>query len=531
MGFFNYIMTVFGINLVVHFKEWAKDNKKLANSINNRIFLLRCRHDGIYPKHIVNEVKCVYSLFQEKHPYNRKICTMVNKLKRDILNLEIKIVNWRITRLVKSIVYHRSSLRNRVPDRLISDFAMRQEKFFQRTLNSVRSANVRKYHSLFSLADRPDVVTQPNWLVNLTNVELPWFVSKILSLGSKFSLPYELKDFPWLDLLSDIENYVRVQETLDTEGKNGLRATLCNVVLNFYNKFKSMVTPDPLNKYLLKLFQKTKRFLSVNPSLIVLNSDKGKKTVVMNDTDYDVKMRDLLSDSTTYSVLKSDPTIRIQTAANSLIENLRVDGYIADSESKIMKCYNAVSPKIYGLVKIHKINNPLRPVVSCCGSPVYNVSKYLCNLLSNVKHTFVYSIRNSRDLIDRLSHISIPDDYVLVSVDVESLFTNIPHELVEKILSDNWSDYADVIQIPQNVVKKIVSFIFDSSYCQYKERFYKQIRGSAMGNPASPILAEIIMNNLIKSVISKLNIYIYRLYGYMLMILLCPYLKTVLISL
>ncbi|XP_044744343.1 uncharacterized protein LOC123306421 [Coccinella septempunctata] len=73
MGFFNQIMTIYGMNMVLHFKEWSKDNKRLARSINNRIFLLRCRKSGIYPKHIVNEVKCVYSLFQEKHPYYSRV--------------------------------------------------------------------------------------------------------------------------------------------------------------------------------------------------------------------------------------------------------------------------------------------------------------------------------------------------------------------------------------------------------------------------------------------------------------------------
>ncbi|XP_045482777.1 uncharacterized protein LOC123686588 [Harmonia axyridis] len=43
--------------MVVHFKEWSKDNRKLAAAINNRIFLLRCRKNGVYPKHIVNEVR------------------------------------------------------------------------------------------------------------------------------------------------------------------------------------------------------------------------------------------------------------------------------------------------------------------------------------------------------------------------------------------------------------------------------------------------------------------------------------------
>ena len=40
-------------------------------------------------------------------------------------------------------------------------------------------------------------------------------------------------------------------------------------------------------------------------------------------------------------------------------------------------------PKIYGLPKIHKNNIPLRPIVSCVGSPSYHLSKTLEVFLRN----------------------------------------------------------------------------------------------------------------------------------------------------
>ena len=42
---------------------------------------------------------------------------------------------------------------------------------------------------------------------------------------------------------------------------------------------------------------------------------------------------------------------------------------------------DATIAKFYGLPKLHEVNNPLRPIVSLPGSPTYNLSKYLSDIL------------------------------------------------------------------------------------------------------------------------------------------------------
>ncbi len=51
-------------------------------------------------------------------------------------------------------------------------------------------------------------------------------------------------------------------------------------------------------------------------------------------------------------------------------------------------------PRICGLVKIHKENNPLRPVVSTINSPVFNISEQLNKILLNIKNKD-YNVKNS----------------------------------------------------------------------------------------------------------------------------------------
>ena len=85
--------------------------------------------------------------------------------------------------------------------------------------------------------------------------------------------------------------------------------------------------------------------------------------------------------------------------------------------------------KIYGSPKMHKPfdSNSLpnfRPIVSSIGTYNYNLSKYLCELLSpNLPNEFCTT--DTFTFVEELKEVSINNKF-LVSYDVNSLFTNIP---------------------------------------------------------------------------------------------------------
>jgi len=85
-------------------------------------------------------------------------------------------------------------------------------------------------------------------------------------------------------------------------------------------------------------------------------------------------------------------------------------------------------PAIRGSVKHHKEGNPLRPIVTCIGSALYNTSKFLTDILSPLQNRNGYSVSNSLQFSNEVSDTSINsnDDEVLVSFDAVSLFIAIP---------------------------------------------------------------------------------------------------------
>ena len=61
---------------------------------------------------------------------------------------------------------------------------------------------------------------------------------------------------------------------------------------------------------------------------------------------------------------------------------MKKEGKITDEQYQTMRSTGAVPGKFYGLPKTHKKDNPLRPIISNCGTYNYNVAKFLINLLS-----------------------------------------------------------------------------------------------------------------------------------------------------
>lgn len=112
---------------------------------------------------------------------------------------------------------------------------------------------------------------------------------------------------------------------------------------------------------------------------------------------------------------------------------------ISEEDAKHLMIYNAVAPELYYLPKIHKQGLPLRPIVSLISGVTYKLSKFLSSVLTDsfAKRTN-YNILDSFKFVNDIDGILLPHNYVLISFDVISLFTNVPMNLLNESLSANW---------------------------------------------------------------------------------------------
>ena len=100
---------------------------------------------------------------------------------------------------------------------------------------------------------------------------------------------------------------------------------------------------------------------------------KSNKTIIMNKTDYNTTIQNLLSDNSTYIKLEKDPTNNINLQLKSILLSWTSKKIIIDNLFKYLHSNNtSAAPKFYGLPKLHKPNCPLRHITSFIGSPTYN---------------------------------------------------------------------------------------------------------------------------------------------------------------
>ena len=149
----------------------------------------------------------------------------------------------------------------------------------------------------------------------------------------------------------------------------------------------------------------------------------------MDKTHYYDKMDALVNDKQTYQVLKRDPTPALQRKLNSKLLDLKKTDAIDIQRYNRLRCRVPQPPKLYGLPKLHKPNIPMRPIVSFCGSPTYQLSKYLTTVLKPLTDESRHKLQSTENFIDAIKTVQVPDDYKVVSFDVKSLFTSIPLQL------------------------------------------------------------------------------------------------------
>ena len=92
--------------------------------------------------------------------------------------------------------------------------------------------------------------------------------------------------------------------------------------------------------------------------------------------------------------------------------------------------------RFYGLLKIHNVNIPLRPIVSSRGTITNNLAKLLTGKIGPIVGHSEYYIKNSQHLVEKLNRQTVLEDQSLVSYDVTALFTTTPVVELVNIIRD-----------------------------------------------------------------------------------------------
>jgi len=125
--------------------------------------------------------------------------------------------------------------------------------------------------------------------------------------------------------------------------------------------------------------------------------------------------------------------------------------------------------------------------------------------------------------MEKLKNKALNDDQALISLDVVSLFTNIPIDLAIECIFKKWHFIANVCKINKEEFIKVVRLVLDSTFFIFDNRIYRQKFGTPMGSSLSPIIADLVMEYIEEKALEGLRL---RFTIAMLMILLWQFPNT-----
>ena len=219
-------------------------------------------------------------------------------------------------------------------------------------------------------------------------------------------------------------------------------------------------------------------------------------------------MKELPGDELTYKVLKKDPTKKTERDMNGILLKMKREGTIGEKLYRHLHSSDGLPYRFYGLPKIHKNGNPLRPIVSFISSPTYNLSKYVAKILKPLTGNSAYTVKNSTEFCEGVADINLPDDDELVSFDVVSLFTSIPVDVAVNVAHNrlvNDENLQERTTLPVTDIIELLDFCLSTTNFQYDHKHYKQIHGTAMGTLVSAVMANMVMEDLEERALTTLT--------------------------
>ena len=152
--------------------------------------------------------------------------------------------------------------------------------------------------------------------------------------------------------------------------------------------------------------------------------------------------------------------------------------------------------RFYILPKIHKHGNPGRPIVSSNGHPTERISQFVDYYLKPLVHKTASFIKDTTHFLNgKLDQLGpLPSNAILVTLDVSSLYTNIPHN--EGI--DACRHYLNTRDQSTSTVRTetpcdLIRMILTMNSFEFNNTFYMQTHGTAMGTRMAPSYANLFL--------------------------------------
>ena len=385
------------------------------------------------------------------------------------------------------------------------------------------------------------IINQSDLVVNLSSYQLTADEIKVLSKGLKFiptprninktEVSADIKEFGRRmrlnEFFHDREAVSSDSEQSDHNNsydehsfhkpsnftpKSGREPAL-DLYLKYLERNIMHAKPQPCKSNISKTEREAIVSLRKNKNIVIFEADKGGAVVVMNKTDYITEARNHLNSvdadgNRIYKELTFDCTDKIMRDVKNAVEKASLHNIIDDELAELLIVDNSKPGNIYFLPKIHKNITPPpgRPICNTINTPTMNLSRWVDIQLQPLVKNLPSYLKDDNHFLRKIDEINknhtLPRDALLVTWDVRSLYTNIPHkeglEALKKTLHNE--------KIPRKKANTILEFselVLNSNQFKFLGQHYLQMSGTAMGTKMAPSYANLFMGVLEKQMLSS----------------------------
>lgn len=230
--------------------------------------------------------------------------------------------------------------------------------------------------------------------------------------------------------------------------------------------------------------------------IVIKPADKGGAVVLLNKVDYVGEALRQLDDSTFYQRLDDDPTKNFKLVITTAITDLIDQQKIPASALHALISLSPIAGRFYLLPKIHKSGNPGRGIVSVIGTVTELISQFVDSLINQIPPCLPSYIKDTNHFLSDIVDFPVPPGSLLVTLDVASLYTNIPHAGGISAVLHSYNESVCDKSIDSSTLRTLLGLVLELNNFEFNGVHYLQINGTSMGTPIGPTYANISMGVL-----------------------------------
>jgi hypothetical protein len=154
---------------------------------------------------------------------------------------------------------------------------------------------------------------------------------------------------------------------------------------------------------------------------------------------------------------------------------------------------NPSPPTLKGLLKVHKPDTPIRPIINWKNAPAYKLTKLISEIFEKeILWPYAFNINNSIQLMTDLQKIPYNHNISFGSFDITNMYSNVPTSKLPQTINL----VSDQIHTTKKFKREVINLtrtLLKQNYFQFQDHIYKHKEGLGIGAPTSSIFSEVYL--------------------------------------